>query len=69
MAEDHGKVAQVHVRVALDLKKAVKMYCVREGITEQTWIHGLIEAELSRRAPDLWRSKVARSGARGVGTK
>ena len=65
MAEDRGKVAQVHVRVASDLKKAVKMYCVREGIIEQTWIHGLIEAELSRRAPDLWRSKVHGGGARG----
>ncbi len=65
MVEDHGKVAQVHLRVAPDLKKAVKMYCVREGITEQAWIHGLIETELSRRAPDLWRSKVTGGDPRG----
>lgn len=45
---------QVHVRVSPDLKKAVKMFCVRGGTTEQSWIHALIENELHRKAPDLW---------------
>ena len=45
---------QIHVRVSPDLKKAVKMFCVREGETEQSWLHGLIEGALKRRAPDLW---------------
>jgi hypothetical protein len=44
----------VHVRVSAALKKAVKMLCVREGTTEQAWVHGLIEEQLRRRAPDLW---------------
>ena len=30
------------------------MLCAREGATEQAWIHGLIEEELKRKAPDLW---------------
>lgn len=45
---------QVHVRVSPELKKAVKMFCVRGGTTEQSWIHALIENELHRKAPDLW---------------
>ena len=45
---------QIHVRVVPDLKKAVKMFCVRESTTEQSWVHALIEAELKRKAPDLW---------------
>jgi len=45
---------QIHVRVPPDLKKAVKMFCVRSGTTEQSWIHTLIEGELHRKAPDLW---------------
>jgi hypothetical protein len=47
---------QVHVRVSADLKKAVKMLCVREGTTEQAWVHGLIEDRLRKKAPDLWPS-------------
>ena len=47
-------VRQVHVRVSADLKKAVKMLCVRESITEQAWVHGLIEDRLRKKAPDLW---------------
>jgi hypothetical protein len=45
---------QIHVRVTPDLKKAIKMFCVREGATEQSWVHDLIEGELKKRAPDLW---------------
>jgi hypothetical protein len=45
---------QIHVRVSPELKKAVKMFCVRDGTTEQSWIHALIENELHRKAPDLW---------------
>jgi len=47
-------VRQVHVRVSADLKRAVKMLCVREGTTEQAWVHGLIDDRLRRKAPDLW---------------
>jgi hypothetical protein len=50
--EDQAR--QIHVRVSPDLKKAVKMFCVREGETEQSWLHALIDGELKRRAPDLW---------------
>lgn len=45
---------QVHVRVPTNLKRAVKMFCVREGTTEQAWVHELIEERLKREAPDLW---------------
>ena len=54
MAAASEKGSQIHVRIAADLKKAVKMFCVREGTTEQSWVVGLVEAELAKRAPDLW---------------
>ena len=53
------KGSQIHVRIGGDLKKAVKMFCVREGTTEQTWVVELVETELTRRAPDLWSSTAA----------
>jgi hypothetical protein len=52
--KSEGPVRQIHVRVSVAVKKAIKMLCAREGETEQAWIHGLIEAELKRKAPDLW---------------
>ena len=30
---------------------------VREGLTEQNWVAGLVEAELAKRAPDLWPAR------------
>ena len=48
---------QVHVRLPAELKRAVKMFCVREGVTEQAWVRGLIEDRLTRKAPDLWPSR------------
>jgi hypothetical protein len=58
VVEDHMKrpaaTRQIHVRVSPELKKAVKMFCVRDSTTEQSWIHALIEDELQRKAPDLW---------------
>jgi hypothetical protein len=45
---------QIHVRVSSDLKKAVKMYCVRTNTTEQAWMQSIIASELHRKAPDLW---------------
>jgi predicted DNA-binding protein len=51
---DARKPAQVHVRVSPEFKRALKMFCVREGTTEQRWVGELIEAELVKRAPDLW---------------
>jgi hypothetical protein len=35
MAESSGKTAQIHVRVPPEFKKALKIFCVREGTTEQ----------------------------------
>jgi hypothetical protein len=52
--KSEGPVRQIHVRVSVAVKKAIKMLCAREGATEQAWIHGLIEEELKRKAPDLW---------------
>jgi hypothetical protein len=51
--KSEGPVRQIHVRVSVAVKKAIKILCAREGETEQAWIHGLIEEELKRRAPDL----------------
>lgn len=51
---------QIHVRVSPDLKKAIKMYCARGGTTEQAWIEGLIDEELRRKAPDLWKPNTER---------
>jgi len=47
-------IRQVHVRVSAAMKKAVKMFCVREGTTEQAWVYRLIDQHLTRKAPDLW---------------
>ena len=57
------KISQIHVRVSPEFKRAVKMFCVREGTTEQSWVLELVEAELAKRAPDLW-STPARGGKR-----
>lgn len=45
--------AQVHVRVSREFKRAVKIYCAREGITEQSWALQVLETALSEYAPDL----------------
>ena len=58
MAELSGKAAQIHVRVPPEFKKALKIFCVREGTTEQAWLSELIETELKRKAPDLWSGKL-----------
>ena len=65
MAAESPKGSQIHVRVAADLKKGVKMFCVREGTTEQSWVVGLVEAELAKRAPDLWSATPARKQRAG----
>ena len=57
MAESSNKTSQIHVRVPPEFKKALKMFCVREGTTEQTWISELIETELKNKAPELWSQK------------
>ncbi len=64
MAGGSPKESQVHVRVTAELKKALKMFCVREGTTEQSWIIELLEAEPTKRAPDLW---LGRGGRRKAG--
>ena len=58
MSKASSKTAQVHVRVTRELKKAIKLFCVRNETTEQTWISNLIENELSKKAPDLWSGSV-----------
>ena len=58
MAESSGKTSQIHVRVPPEFKKALKIFCVREGTTEQAWLSELIETELKRKAPDLWSDKL-----------
>ena len=58
MAESSNKTSQIHVRVPPEFKRALKMFCVREGTTEQTWISQLIETELKKKAPDLWSKKL-----------
>ena len=58
MAESSGKISQIHVRVPTEFKKALKIFCVREGTTEQAWLSELIETELKSKAPDLWPEKL-----------
>ena len=58
MAELPNKTSQIHVRVPPEFKRALKMFCVREGTTEQAWISELIETELKSKAPDLWSNKL-----------
>ncbi len=58
MAGSSNKTSQIHVRVPPEFKKALKMFCVREGTTEQAWISELIETELKNKAPDLWSKKL-----------
>lgn len=54
-----SQTRQVHVRLSAAMKKAVKIYCVREGTTEQAWVLALIEERLRRHAPDLWPEPVS----------
>ena len=58
MAELSGKTSQIHVRVPPEFKKALKIFCVREGTTEQAWLSELIETELRKKAPDLRSEKL-----------
>ncbi len=61
--------AQVHVRISPGLKRALKMQCVRQGITEQRWVTELIEDQLSREAPDLWSAGEVRRNSDHVGQR
>ncbi len=45
--------AQIHIRVSTKFKRAVKVFCAREGLTEQQWAHNVLEAALVQQAPDL----------------
>jgi hypothetical protein len=58
MAGLSNKTAQIHVRVPSEFKKALKIFCIREGTTEQAWLSELIETELKSKAPDLWSEKL-----------
>ncbi|MEI9475622.1 MAG: hypothetical protein WCO26_03505 [Deltaproteobacteria bacterium] len=60
MAESSDKTSQIHVRVPPEFKKALKIFCVREGTTEQAWLSELIETELKNKAPDLWSQEVSK---------
>jgi hypothetical protein len=48
-----------------EFKKALKIFCVREGTTEQAWLSELIETELKTKAPDLWSKKVLAKKKKG----
>jgi hypothetical protein len=56
------EAAQVHVRVPSKVKRAIKIFCAREGLTEQGWALQVLTDALGASAPDLvtWRK-----GARG----
>jgi predicted DNA-binding protein len=58
MALSDSKTSQIHVRVPAEFKRALKMFCVREGTTEQAWLSELIETQLKKKAPDLWFEKL-----------
>lgn len=60
------EMSQIHVRVRPEFKRAVKMFCVREGTTEQSWVLELVQAALAKQAPDLW-SSIARGGTQRTG--
>jgi hypothetical protein len=45
--------AQVHIRVSREFKRALKIFCAREGITEQGWGLEVLQRALIARAPDL----------------
>jgi hypothetical protein len=58
MASDEA--AQVHVRVSAQLKRAIKIFCAREGLTEQGWALQVLDEALASQAPDLassWRNR------------
>ena len=59
MTDPSNKISQIHVRVPPEFKRALKIFCVREGTTEQAWISKLIETQLKNKAPDLWFEKLA----------
>ncbi len=61
MVSSPNKDAQIHVRVTRALKKAIKMHCVGEDMTEQAWISKLVEGELARKAPNLWPEETSAS--------
>ena len=58
IADSSGKTSQIHVRVPPEFKRASKIFCVREGTTEQAWLSELIESELKNKAPDLWSERL-----------
>jgi predicted DNA-binding protein len=58
MAELSNKISQIHVRIAPELKKDLKIFRVRQGTTEQAWLSELIETELREKAPDLWSERL-----------
>ena len=69
MGESSSKTSQIHVRVPPEFKKALKIFCVCEGTTEQAWISELIEIELKRKAFGLWSKKPIRNMSDLKGTK
>ena len=64
------KTSQIHVRVTQEFKRAIKMFCVRAGTTEQSWVLELTEAALKHQAPDLWPGpQYRRKNRTGRGTE
>lgn len=61
----HPTSAQVHIRVSPEFKRALKVFCAREGLTEQQWTSAVLHRALSSDAPDLSvaTDEVDRTGA------
>lgn len=53
--------AQVHIRVSREFKRAMKIFCAREGVTEQGWGLQVLERALVEYAPDLAVSTSAKA--------
>lgn len=52
--------AQIHIRVSREFKRAMKIFCAREGVTEQSWGLQVLEKALVEYAPDLATSRAGK---------
>jgi hypothetical protein len=60
---------QIHIRVTPEFKRALKIYCAREGITGQRWAQVTLETALGECAPDLLRNRSTRASTNGGNAK
>lgn len=64
-SDQTARAPQVHIRVEPALKRALRIYCAREGTTEQQWVTRALEEGLTRDAPDLWPERDRTEGTEG----